>query len=587
MLQNKGQLGAFDESGANCNSLHLRGTSHNSALKSNKSQHTRNISGAGSNSSADFDRAQGNFLHRLSSLPEQRKAVVPLGAATEGARSLLFSLHSLHPYMNSVLRMASTDGSKRSSLQRVFYNSSNQLDALDQALQALGGSSSVDDAQRRQHEQNIRRACKACLVAYAQVGRMLIEDIQQLVINADPRYLRMLLILIYGSTMEAGNAFESMTVMEEGKAAEIQSMTIADDLLQGNIPKLTVPSNGLSSQRAAAPRRTGPDGNSGNQTQQHEKSSSQPQSSVPSRVSGRSRSNSRASNFTASNPSSLQPTPRSGGSFKMPPTPSINTQHPQSGLTPTENVQDQIFEKVLRSFQQFVAETGQAFEKLCSDFDKRLERGKKNNENKSRLEFWTRLATHAHATLALCQNQSQEFADLSVRDTEKRNSLEFWQRVVRVSHSFADFCTQIKVAATSYRGELVLNDAHKVIKPCYRFFKTAMANLENSPWRYALSNSPTAIPQQLMVQTHWPSGTMPNMSPQDRLNGHRRAKNGSGSGSSPYMPTTPLSAALGPAAAATLSASSGPGNFDRSFQGDVFQRAAFALNSQHTPYRRV
>jgi RAM signalling pathway protein len=592
MFHKQSPVGVMDDSAANRNSFHLRGTSHNSALKEKQRQHARNISGTGSNSSMDLDRSQGGFFRRMSSLPEQRAPVATFNPATEGAKSLLFALHSLHPYMSSLLHLAGADGSKRSSLERVFYNSSSQLDALDQSLQAIDQSPPTDEAERRQQEQNIRRACKACLVAYAQVGRLLIKNAQHLVMNADPRYLRMLLILIYGSTIEAGNAFQTMSKSSEGRLGHQKPQFLADSLTN-IVPKLTVPSIGPGHERSLTasqrPRQEQPNKDRtqiAESSAQHEKSVSQPSqpSFGPGRPNGRIQANPRTAGFNSASSAS---TTRSGGPFFMPSTPVIATPDARVGQSRGEDPQDALFEKILSSFQTFVNETQRVFEMVTAELDRRLERARNSNENKSRIELWNHIAGHAHATLALCQALSKEFASLDSNSREMRSSAEFWQRVVKPGLSFADFCSQVKQATTSYRGELVLIETFKAVKPCLRLLKAASTNLEMSPWKNAPTQSPTTFNQKLTVQTQWPPGSASNPSPQHKINGHHRAKNGSGSGSSPYLPTTPLSAALGPAAAATGPSSSGTGSFDRSFQGDVFQRAAFALNnSGHSTFRR-
>lgn len=598
MVHQQSRSGALDDSGNNRNSLHLRGTSHNSALKEKQRQHMRNINGTDPNSSADLDRGHGTFFSRLSSLPEQRGAVATLDAVTEGAKSLLFSLHSLQPYMNSLVPLANADGSKRSSLERVFYNSSNQLDALDKALQSFMDNPPTDDSQRRQQDQNLRRACRACLVAYSQVGRLLIKNARHLVHNADPRYIRMLLILIYGSTIEAGHAFESMKRSKEeafGRFCPTQSDIHST---QDAVAKPAVPSFALGQvERPSTSRKIRQDPNAGERLQvaasstQHEKSASQPshsQSAAPTQTNSQSRSGSGATNHMVSTPSAN--TPRSGESFLYPYTPAISTHGGEPGSARSDGAHDGLFQKIFVSFQTFVEETQQIFQQVTFDLDRRSERARKNSENKSRIELWARLAAHARATLTLCQSQSRELANMDMGNTARRNSPEFWMRIVKPGLSFADFCSQIKQATTSYRGEPLLVEVSKAVKPCLRLLKAASTNLELSPWKNAPTQSPTGFAQTLTVQTQWPNAALLGLSPRQRLNGHHRTQNGSesGSGSSAFIPTTPLSAALGPAAAATGPLSSGTGGFDRSFQGDVFQRAAYALNNSghNGTYRR-
>ena len=587
IMPKKSQLGTLEESRLSRNSLHFRGTSHNSALKEKHRPHMRNVSGTDSNSSNDPERAQGTFFRRLSSLPEQRPKPSAFNTSIESAKSLLFSLHSLHPYMGTLLHLASEDGSKRSSLERVFYNSSTQLEALDQSIHIFTENADVDDRQRGQQARNIRRASRACLVAYSQLGKMLIRNSRHLMLNADVRYIRMLLVLIYGSNIEAGNAFQNLGPEADQGAARKHSAPDSASSFRGNVLKLAVPPLAASQERLPTSRRIRHDPSNPLRTNQtppqmiNGKPQPQPQSAVPLYVNGRSRSNSRSSHSNA-----IANTPRSD-SFFMPPTPSYSVADNIIGINQADGTQDVIFERVIKTFQRFVDDAQQAFTKISHDLDLRLERARLNNENKTRLALWSRLAGHALETYDQCRTQSKELAKINLWEPGLRNSVHFWHRVTAAGHSFADFCTHIKKALGDYRGEQALIETHKALNPCFKSFKAATNALENSPWRDALTNISTGA-NQTSVQTQWQPGGLSNGHSQNRLNGHQRAQGGSGPGSSPYMPTTPLSAALGPAAAATLPSGSGSTDFDRSFQGNVFQRAAYALNSNpHPAFRRA
>jgi len=207
-----------------------------------------------------------------------------------------------------------------------------------------------------------------------------------------------------------------------------------------------------------------------------------------------------------------------------------------------------------------------------------LEAAEAKYENKNLIDLWSRLSSRSHQTLDLCETLRVSLSTLKLNDLEVRNSIEFWSQVTRFTNAFVNMCDEIKRATATNREQMTPLDTSRILKPVHTCVKGSIQLLRDSPWAYVLANNASAPPQ-----AQWSSNGHLNTSVASRLNGHHRTRGDSGSSSSPYMPTTPLSAALGPAAQATIpSSASGSNSFDRSFQGDVFQRAEFALTMSHS-----
>ena len=585
MMQKKaGGLDTLDEMRTSRNSFHLRGISHGSVLK-DKQSNLRHAMGGGSSSSVspvELDHG-GIFVHRLSSVPEYKAESPPKDLVVEGAKGLLFSLHLVQSYFVTLLSLASDGESKRSSLERVYYNASTHFEQLNQEIGAYDGSSTQDPRHKKRLLRNIRRACRACAVSYSQVGNLLIQGSRHLLTKADQRYVRTLLLLVYGSTNEGVNAFMNLNIHTEmPKPLHVDKS--APPVIQREVPKLTVRSISPVKERPQPTRRYRSEANNTFRNTSHQKSSTNPQSAVPLHINGRSRSNSR-SNIGGSAVSSVANTPRSGESFLIPnaqPLPIFEGGGLSNYQDPTHAA---LFEKIYLAFKSAVERGSAALPMVNSQFGRCLEASQSKYSNKNLTDLWQRLATRSRQCLDMCEALGLRLSIVKLNDPEVRNSQEFWSHITRYINSFVALVDEIKKATEANKAQLAPLDISRMLKPVHVCVKAATASLRESPWAYVLSHS-SPPHSALTTQNQWQNHGHANGQTHGRLNGHHRTRGGSGSGSSssPYLPTTPLSAALGPAAQATIPSSSTA--FDRSFQGDVFQRAESFLNMQQTMLHR-
>lgn len=589
----------LSELSANRNSLHLRGTSHGSALKERRHRPFKSALGSGSsqsNSPTD-EHSRGIFVHRLSSVPEQRRGAVPSSRVIEGARGLLFSLNLIHPTLELLLSLSGDGTAKRSSLEKVYYNAFSHISKLDQELAVYDHVGNHTAKRRKRVIESVHSTSKTCMVVYKQVMTALVQNGPQLLGKADQRYIRMLHYLLSYSAVEVGNANASFR--------KNSSLSQAPEGARGPVPKITKPpkltllpsvpvqrDNAIST--APVQRRYRSETvNSLRNQQTHAKSATNPQSAVPLYLNGRSRSNSRSAPFASLNMSLLANTPRSGESFLIPATPALpGFEGAAQGYPDSYNPsQDSKFEKIYLGFDKAVSLGKNALPQVIMQFNHRLNEVVQYG-SKAHVDLWNRLLTRAHQCRNMCEALCARLSTIKLKDPEIRNSRDFWRHVTRYINSFVTLVDALRTETARNRQELSKVDAQRLLKPIHVYIKAATNDIRASPWAYVLdSNSPppTAISTS---SPNWPSGSGGGsyMSPNtgqlsaNRANGHYRAKQGD-SLSSPYLPTTPLSAALGPAAQATVpssatSTSSMATIFDRSFHGDVFQRADQLLNTQ-------
>lgn len=124
-------LGTVDELRSNRFS-HYRGLSHGSAISGSSNGSNGNTKSPASPSDSALPRA--TYVRRLSSLPERKRASISPDPVVEGAKGILYALFEVHPLIQSLLGLARDGTNKRTSLERVFYNATTQLEELDRDI---------------------------------------------------------------------------------------------------------------------------------------------------------------------------------------------------------------------------------------------------------------------------------------------------------------------------------------------------------------------------------------------------------------------------------------------------------------------
>lgn len=197
------ELGTVDEMKSNRFS-HYRGLSHGSAMSggSNGSNGTTKSPA----SPADAAMLRATYVRRLSSLPERKRASNSPDIVIEGAKGILYALFEVHPLIQSLIGLARDSSNKRTSLERVFYNATTQVEELDRDITNYDNYSEEDEEAAPRSNENVHRACLTAVNAYVHVCSLLTKNVNTLINNGDPRYIRTLLLHLYGSLIEVRNA---------------------------------------------------------------------------------------------------------------------------------------------------------------------------------------------------------------------------------------------------------------------------------------------------------------------------------------------------------------------------------------------
>ena len=212
------------------------------------------------------------------------------------------------------------------------------------------------------------------------------------------------------------------------------------------------------------------------------------------------------------------------------------------------------------------------------------------------------------ACLDASESLRRSLGRMQAKDTSGagRNDRTFWQLTKAFTQSFIDLVAEMKEAKNK---RLLPQDIIPILRPVQKASREAVSRVDVSPWallaeagaqplvRPLLSangdmngilgnNSPHFPPgftngfhPPLPQHQHWPLGSQNGLTHVPTPSSIPAAMQGS-SPSSLALPATPLSAALGPAAQATIPSTPASAYGDSFFRGDVFARADALLNMQ-------
>ena len=578
-------LAVLEESRANRNSHHLRGQSHGSALR--QGIRAGDISPSNMTSLHGSEDQRGMLGRPLSSLPPQKQQDAPGTRIIEAAKGILYSLNLLHQHLGILFPVMKEGKSKRSSVERFFHNAAIHIEHLDQELskcmrdaaQGLG----FTDASRKA----VRQATHACILTHEPIAQLATRSVRQLTHDADPRYIRTLMLLLYGSLNEVYNS--NQTSCKERPARKAQKVNVKEVTQikadAGERETLRNRDDSVTPTRdRPKPERRWRNGNSIQKFSSHVDlhSALGTQTTVPPYLNGRSRSNSRAGMLHSSTSSSVVSTPRSGESFSSARfatrsrSGSVTTTPEQARVEKEQRVQfEQIFVILRKSADQGL----QIIPQLQPFFNDAAEASQRQYTHEKIRELWLTLVNRNRTCLSMSEKLKKRLSIIKLNDPEARNARDFWRLVKDFVDSYSSLLASLREARLL---NLVPSDMRHQVRPVHKSATEAATLITNSPWnRLTFEVEPQTQPPS-RAATPAPNG----------YQAHRTRGSGganAASSSSPYtpsVPATPLSAALGPAAQATVPATPASASLNRSFEGDVFQRADSLLNSQNIMYHR-
>ena len=562
-------LGAVDETRTNRFSHHSRGQSHGSALRDKYSDGLRNGANNSLNytSPNDTDRQRGTFVRRLSSLPEQKRESQFPDQVIEGVKGILYSLHQIHSHIGPLVNLIANI--QKLDVGGIHHDATTCLEILDKDLHNFENNVPKTEQDRLSSTKTIKTACKACISVYEQIGSIVKANAPQLVSHADERHLRTLLILLYGSLVEARNAASSLGAdtprIQEQDHQPVSAIALVASQVRDRsaTPTRERPNPERPPKPSIAIPRPG--------TSKSSNLTTTPQSAVPVHLNGGGRSNGRSKVLNGFTPSPVAYTPQSAGSFTSPGTPVNRSRSNTQGAKDQEQA---LFEHIFLTAATSVDHGLRVVPIMNERFSSCLKVAQEKYAAKAICDLWHRLISRSRFCIEMCEVLKKRLSTIKLKDPDERNATDFWKLCIKYVNSFVKLLSAVREAK-----ELDFIDINivKLFYPVQKAARGITLLINTSPWLHLLSEPTPQLPPQ---QQPFFNGKYP------------RSRTGSASGSSPYVnnsvPATPLSAALGPAAQATVPiAPAGSANFDRSFQGDVFQRADSLLSMQQTMlYRR-
>ncbi|RDW60823.1 hypothetical protein BP6252_12206 [Coleophoma cylindrospora] len=503
------ELGTVEESRNNRYS-HYRGLSHGSAM-----QGPGAISSSRSPvSPADSVAQRATYVRRLSSLPERKRESNSPDPIIEGAKGILFALFQVHPLIQSLLGLARDSPNKRSSLERVFYNASTHVEELDRDIQNYDTYSEEDEEVPRSNE-NVHRACLTCVSAYIHVCSLLSRNVETLLNNGDPRYIRTLLLLVFGSLAEVRNAGASLYPQGQRQLMRSQPMEGETMRFQPRDKSVTP----TRERPGVVPRLRSAT------VVQHSSSNLRVATDAPPPPFLRSATMTSA-------------TPRSGESFG-----SSSTSGGRGGDFTEE---DRLFERIFLRLQQSSEMALRTLPSVTSHFVTAMKiSSQQSNADQTRPPFWQILIQRCSIALQNAEALKARLSLIKLKEPGIRTQSAFWELCNAFINAYTDLVIKVKEAKNV--TNLLPTDVIVLLRPLQKAVKETGQLIQASPWSFLASAGPANG-----------MGTSP--------------------ASQVPLPVTPQSAALGPAVQATVPSTPQSASFNAMFSGGVFERADTLLS---------
>ena len=657
------ELDSIDETNV-VRQSHLRGFSYGSALRPNGSIASPGAASSSPSSPKDVRKDRNRFVRRLSSLPEHKTHQIKR-PIIEGAKGMLYALYQVHPHISGLITACKGRDLQRSGLEMSFYNASVHIDKLNKSLEHSENINPEDESSWERAEETINNDCAVCIKSFVHVTAQMQESTHKIIADADPRYVRSLMLLLYGSVVEIKNAVKSFGIEVKHHRRQMSSGTMHPI---ATIPEETTPET-PEQQRTAnpdidemtmrQPTRFRSDtvlkhpSQAGPTLQPVQPPSLQIPHLPPPTMNGtyarsqsamgsnpnrnftvRSRSNSRSTNMIINGePSSIAGTPRSADSYHLPPVAPSNGRA-SSETRMTEEQEERLFEHIFTALTKAYETALQAVPITMQHFERCLEAASSQRQTKDVIDAWSGLVRKSKLCLGLTEALQLRLRNMKVKDSgvglssaeTGRHDRSFWDLCRSFLSTFVELVKEMKEVRKA-RVLVLPQEAVGVLRSLQKACQEAGHAITTSPWHHHflslnpmpaptpfaprgggdnanrplynrsvtvansnVSSYAAAIAQQQNQQAHYsnhqPSQKMQLLSTPSlsaSLTPAWQSTHGLNGAASPLsatssMPATPLSAALGPAAQATVPSTPASSYGDSFFRGDVFQRAESLLN---------
>lgn len=514
------ELSTLDETQANNRFSHYRGLSHGSSMTGNNPPTMG--SGGSPNSPAEPLLQRPNYVRRLSVLPEQRRESKVMDPIIESAKGILYAIFQIHPMIQLFTRLTNDGTAKRSSLEIVFFNTNMHVEELEQEI--LKHESPDQDTHVPRENENVQRAVLTLVNAYGHICSILLGNMETIVSNGDPRYIRTLMLCLYNSITEL--------------------RVTANQTLVG-VPGFGVP--------ARTSRRIGPGGTL--KPHSHDSSATP----IVERPSSRARYR---NGHHSHNPSNLRvatdvsmpylngngrtatitsATPRSGESFAS---------SDGSRYGPDVPAEERHFEKIFLSLSKSTELLMRTLPIFNQQFNSGLREAKAARAPERIVQCWKDLIIRCSHAIHQTDILKNRLSAIKFKEPGIRTDPGFWALCRSFVDAWAEFGSMLKRAMDQVPLSM---DIKARLRPVQLHVKETTQLMYASPWANIVRNA---------GQVHEGSNYY---SP-----GHYVSYSNLAQG---QLPVTPQSAALGPAVQATVSSTPQSASFAHAFSGNVFERA--------------
>ncbi|KAF2150612.1 hypothetical protein K461DRAFT_280608 [Myriangium duriaei CBS 260.36] len=435
---------------------------------------------------------------RLSSLPEDRRVSKITNPTIRSARLLVYTLDQLNRPMDDVIRIIRSESPRPSTAERLHINATQNLKELDAQLHILTPLTEQQSPESKEIRQILRRS-RYCVQAYHQVVSQLRLNARKLVLRGDPVYLRSLMLQIHASLLEVRNA------------CAIQETTL--------VPPASGRYSNISqarSDRTVTPTQAKPS----SKRARGAKIMATMRRESPMSATYSSGLLSSASSRTTTMTSMSLATPRSGDSFN----PMVVSGNNGVTSTPLDSEEIWQFEKIYLSLKQVCDLADQTLISCRQDLFVRKE-GAARNMSSTAARAWNLALNKCDSLMHAFDLLKEKLGRVRLNDPSNRKSRDFWVVCDGVFNAWYDLASEMKVLGSQ---GLDIGSVKPLLRPLQKAIKEASHVVNTSS----------------VVRRAFD------------------ARSGAGNGSFHHqnMPPTPLSAALGPAAQATIPNTPGLGS---------------------------
>lgn len=610
MIKKKNELGTVEESQQKRSSFHLRGQSHASALRD--WDHEGDVGNAAINGGyrpfqqhrQDVMHPAGTLTPHLAKLQKHRKRRAK-PRFVDAAKGVRYALVTMGQCTHSLVDLLPSRPPKQwYKLKDAQHEATFRMDNLHHSVNELlhiQGEKYVRSPWRSKEKavSLSTNACQSAIAKYTYLCNLLLEQSSQVLAQGEKMYIRTLMLIILGSSAELCHALcrrrrasRRATITQHRmipKSAPIQASyhALREEPLrdQSLTPTRERPvtakrvKNWDSSQQSSVPSTTKPTATA--------------QPSVPLYLNGRSRSNSRADQYSL--PSSTDSTfamspamtPSTTSQFSVPGTPlnrsrssSIAAGAQGGRMTPANNAYIENdyglqihFDKVYKLLEETVMHAHKVLPTLEEHFSDAFNEALKDSD-RAVCEIWSKRVRNCNTTSDLSDVMLKRLQAVGYQDPHLRNEKSFWDLCKKFLIAIGDLLMDVRAG---YREGYIRQDIANMMRSVSKASRSAGHEIADSPYIIHLTS-----PSGGTVTAATSPGAVGS------VYSHHRQRRSSGSNSytaNNNVPATPLSAALGPAAQATVPSTPASGALERSFQGGWGERADTLL-MQTMVYRR-